>query len=193
MHRRPHGSHLMPLTLWAALPPCPLPCLPLPPPPPPPPKKKDMLLSALPLSRDEHGAYHPPLHYVVYGLRLALFAVGVLLGLTAYDALGAALSMLGGLGSISASLVGGWHGVGARDGWLAGRQAAYHWGRAASLARSGKRCTVSHLHPTRPPARRCCRLRSLRCWRGAARGRPRASPWRRCCCWRAGWSSSSLA
>ncbi|PSC72470.1 Vacuolar amino acid transporter 1 [Micractinium conductrix] len=66
---------------------------------------QDMLLSALPLSRDEHGAYHPPLHYVVYGLRLALFAVGVLLGLTAYDALGAALSMLGGLGSISASLV----------------------------------------------------------------------------------------
>ncbi|KAL4443562.1 hypothetical protein ABPG75_011299 [Micractinium tetrahymenae] len=66
---------------------------------------QDMILSVLPLTRDEQGSFHPPLHWAAYALRLGLFAAGCTLGLTAYDALGSALSLLGGLGSISCSLV----------------------------------------------------------------------------------------
>ncbi|KAL4447326.1 hypothetical protein ABPG77_007359 [Micractinium sp. CCAP 211/92] len=66
---------------------------------------QDMILSVLPLNRDEHGNFCPPLHWAAHGLRLGLFATGCAPGLVAYDALGSALSLLGGLGSISCSLV----------------------------------------------------------------------------------------
>lgn len=55
-----------------------------------------MILSVLPLSRDDQGNFHPPRHWAAHGLRLALFAAGCTLSLTAYDALGSALSLLGG-------------------------------------------------------------------------------------------------
>lgn len=66
---------------------------------------QDMILSVLPLQRDAAGDYHPPLHWAERGLRLALFCAGTALALTAYDVLGSALSLLGGLGSISCSLL----------------------------------------------------------------------------------------
>lgn len=66
---------------------------------------QDMILSVLPLAREEQGNFHPPLRWAAHGLRLGLFAAGCTLGLVAYDALGSALSLLGGLGSISCSLV----------------------------------------------------------------------------------------
>lgn len=50
----------------------------------------------LPLNRDEQGNFRPPLHWAAHGLRLGLFAAGCALGLVTYDALGSALSLLGG-------------------------------------------------------------------------------------------------
>lgn len=50
----------------------------------------------LPLAREEQGNFHPPLRWAAHGLRLGLFAAGCTLGLVAYDALGSALSLLGG-------------------------------------------------------------------------------------------------
>lgn len=64
-----------------------------------------MILSVLPLSRDATGAYHPPLHWVATTLRLAIFGAGTALALGAYAVLGSALSLLGGLCSITCSLV----------------------------------------------------------------------------------------
>lgn len=64
-----------------------------------------MLLSVLPLTRDAAGAYCPPLSWVTAALRLGIFAAGTALALGAYSALGAALSLLGGLCSITCSLV----------------------------------------------------------------------------------------
>lgn len=64
-----------------------------------------MILSVLPLTRDAEGAYCPPLRWVTAALRLAIFGAGTALALGAYSALGAALSLLGGLCSINCSLV----------------------------------------------------------------------------------------
>jgi vesicular inhibitory amino acid transporter len=66
---------------------------------------QDMILSVLPLHRDPLGQYHPPLKWAAGMLRLALFAGGTVLALTAYSVLGSALSLMGGIGSISCSLL----------------------------------------------------------------------------------------
>lgn len=59
----------------------------------------------LPLARDEHGNFTPPRRYLAHMLRLAIFAGGSLLALGTYSVLGSALSLLGGLCSITCSLV----------------------------------------------------------------------------------------
>lgn len=69
------------------------------------PAVQDMILSVLPLSRDSRGGYHPPLHWVAHLLRVAIFAAGTVLGLTAYNVLGSMLSLVGGLCSLTCSLL----------------------------------------------------------------------------------------
>lgn len=66
---------------------------------------QDMLVSVLPLSRDAAGGFRPPKRRAVLALRLGLFAGCSLVALTAYDALGSVLSLLGGLCSITCSLI----------------------------------------------------------------------------------------
>lgn len=66
---------------------------------------QDMLVPLLPFARDAAGNFRPPLHWVTHALRVALFALGTLLALSAYRVLGSALSLLGGLCSITCSLV----------------------------------------------------------------------------------------
>ncbi|KAL4428159.1 hypothetical protein ABPG75_002248 [Micractinium tetrahymenae] len=66
---------------------------------------QDMVLSILPLLRDSGGSFRPPKRRVALALRLVLFATCALLALTAYDALGSVLSLLGGLCSITCSLI----------------------------------------------------------------------------------------
>ncbi|KAI7835542.1 hypothetical protein COHA_010558 [Chlorella ohadii] len=62
---------------------------------------QDMLISFLP--HGEATYFHPP--KLAYLIRLVLFGCGTLLALTAYRVLGSALSLLGGLASISCSLL----------------------------------------------------------------------------------------
>lgn len=74
---------------------------PAPPPPQPPPQ--DMLLSVLRSNRTADEQFHPPV--LASAIRLGLFGAATLLALTAYQVLGATLSLLGGLASISCSLL----------------------------------------------------------------------------------------
>jgi vesicular inhibitory amino acid transporter len=62
---------------------------------------QDMLISFLP--HGEATYFHPP--KLAYLIRTVLFGCGTLLALTAYQVLGSALSLLGGLASISCSLL----------------------------------------------------------------------------------------
>ena len=64
-----------------------------------------MIVSVVPLPRNASGAFQPLSHWVARLLRLALFASGILLALSAYRVLGSTLSLLGGLGSITCSLL----------------------------------------------------------------------------------------
>jgi vesicular inhibitory amino acid transporter len=66
---------------------------------------QDMILSVLPMSRDASGAFQPPLPWVAHLLRLAIFTAGTVLGLTAYNVLGSMLSLVGGLCSLTCSLL----------------------------------------------------------------------------------------
>lgn len=53
-------------------------------------------MSVLPLSHDASGGFRPPKRRATLALRLGLFAGCSLVALTAYDALGSVLSLLGG-------------------------------------------------------------------------------------------------
>lgn len=59
----------------------------------------------LPLARDTQGSFRPPPQAVARALRVVLYAACALVALCAYHALGSVLSLLGGLCSITCSLV----------------------------------------------------------------------------------------
>ncbi|KAL4858773.1 Translation initiation factor IF-2 [Chlorella vulgaris] len=65
----------------------------------------DMILSATPVRRDSLGNARAPLPWVERALRLTLFAAAVLLALTVYSSLGSVLSLVGGLCSLTCSLL----------------------------------------------------------------------------------------
>lgn len=66
---------------------------------------QDMILSATPVRRDSLGNARAPLPWVERALRLTLFAAAVLLALTVYSSLGSVLSLVGGLCSLTCSLL----------------------------------------------------------------------------------------
>lgn len=66
---------------------------------------QDMILSALPLRRDSLGNDRARQQWLERGLRLLLFAVAALLALTVYSSLGSVLSLVGGLCSLTCSLL----------------------------------------------------------------------------------------
>ncbi len=64
-----------------------------------------MILSTVPLRRDSLGNGQVPQRWLERGLRLLLFAAAALLALTVYSSLGSVLSLVGGLCSLTCSLL----------------------------------------------------------------------------------------